>query len=56
LDRRRVVALGLIDEVVDRLTAHLVVRQRDGGEGGPEVGGDKLLVVEADDRDVLGDS
>jgi hypothetical protein len=46
-------ARGPVDQVSHRPPAHLVVGERDGGERRPEVGGDELLVVEADDGDVL---
>src|SRR3712207_3000496 len=48
--------LGLLDQVTHRPPAHLVVRERHGREGRSQVGGDELLVVEADDRDIFGDA
>src|SRR5215208_5890364 len=48
--------LGLLDQVTYSPPAHLVMRERHGGEGRPQVGGNELLVVEADDRDIFGDA
>jgi hypothetical protein len=48
--------LGLLEQVIHRPPAHLVVRERHGGEGRPQVGGNELLVVEADDSDIFGDA
>src|SRR5215212_3368762 len=55
--RGRFPVLGLLEQVIHRPLAHLVVRERHGGEGRrPQVGGNELLVVEADYRDVFGDA
>ena len=54
--RGRFPVLGLLDQVTNRPPAHLVVRERHGGESRLQVGGDELLVVEADDRDIFGDA
>lgn len=42
------------EQDLDRAAAHGLVGQGDGGEPGAEVGGE-LVVVERDDRDVVGD-
>jgi hypothetical protein len=54
--RGRSSVLGLLDQVTHRPPAHLAVREGHGGEGRPEMGGDELLVIEADDRDIVGDA
>ena len=40
---------------VDGPLTHLIMGKSNSRQGGIEVGGDQLLVVEADDRDVVGD-
>jgi hypothetical protein len=44
---------GGLQRTFDRPPPHLVVRQGDGGQAGNQLVGDDLLVVEADDGDVL---
>ena len=56
LHRRHPPILGLLDEVLHRPPPHFVVRERDGGQRRLQVGRDELKVVEADDRDILGDA